>query len=119
MKKRVFIITLAVILLVVGGLLWFMYAFSINFSEGRCLVAENGSVMLVKGSEPIVLSRRGRENMFAGLETGDRIFVIHDGVQESYPAGTGAYLVLRLEGGSMSDIPEDVISSLTEMGWLF
>ncbi len=91
---------------------------NLSLSTGRCLVADNGSYMLIIGREPIVMSNRsGKETLFAGLDTGDEIRVLHDGVQESYPGGTGAYAVWKLADGSVEDIPSEVRSSLTELGW--
>lgn len=115
--KKVLILVL-VLVLIVGGLIGFMVVNTLSFSTGRCLVADNGSVMLILGNSPIVLSNRGGAGMFDGLATGDEILVLHDGIQESYPGGTGAYYVLRLGGGSLADIPENVVRELTELGWI-
>lgn len=117
MKRKVFIICLSVVLVVCVCLLWFAAANSLGVSVGRCLVAQNGSVLLIKDNSPIVLSKQGSENMFNGLQTGDKILVIHDGIQETYPGGTEAWLAVRLEKGSIADIPEDVIAALMELGW--
>ena len=115
MKKRyVAAITVLVMFLLMAVLLWFLVGSGISLSMGRCLVADNGSVMLVKGNEPIVLSG----NVPGDLQTGDEIFVIHDGIAESYPAQTRATLVIRLNTGSMADIPQNVVDTLTELGWL-
>lgn len=45
-QKKKWMIPLCVIgglLLVCAGLLWYMVSHSLDFSVGRCLVAENGS----------------------------------------------------------------------------
>ena len=121
MKKKIWLIPLCVVgvlvLLCAAGL-WYMSANTLGFSVGRCLVADNGSYMLVEDNSPIVMSNRDKKEIFSGLETGDKILVLHDGVEESYPGGTGAKWIVKLEDGTMEDIPEEVISELTEMGWL-
>ncbi len=86
---------------------------------GRCLLAENGSYMLIDENSPIVMSDRSSDkDMFFGLSTGDKILVVHDGIAESYPGQTGAYFCLRLSKGDISDIPEEVITSLKDLGWI-
>jgi len=121
MKKKMWLIPLCIVgvlvLLCAAGL-WYMSANTLGFSVGRCLVADNGSYMLVEDNSPIVMSNRDKKEIFSGLETGDKILVLHDGVEESYPGGTGAKWIVKLEDGTMEDIPEEVISELTEMGWL-
>ena len=82
------------------------------------LVADNGSVLLIAQGSPIVLSTQGSAGMLDGLSTGDEILVVHDGIQESYPAQTGAYFVLRLGGGTVDDLPAQVLDSLRELGWI-
>ena len=120
-QKKKWMIPLCVIgglLLVCAGLLWYMVSHSLDFSVGRCSVAENGSYMFIDGNSPIVMSnRKDKEGMFAGLETGDKILLLHDGIQESYPGGTGAYWYMKLEDGTQADIPEQVMEELAELGW--
>ena len=120
-QKKKWMIPLCVIgglLLVCAGLLWYMVSYSLDFSVGRCLVAENGSYMFIDGNSPIVMSnRKDKEGMFAGLETGDKILLLHDGIAESYPGGTGAYWCMKLEDGTQADIPEQVTKELAELGW--
>ena len=120
-QKKKWMIPLCVIgglLLICAGLLWYMASHSMGFSVGRCLIADNGSYMFIDGNSPIVMStRRDKEKMFAGLETGDKLLLLHDGIQESYPGGTGAYWCMKLEDGTQADIPAQVIEELVELGW--
>lgn len=116
MKKV--LIFLLVLLLIAACLIGVMVMGSLSISTGRCLVADNGSVMLILEGSPIVMHSRYGDGMFDGLSTGDEIMVLHDGIQETYPGGTGVYFVFRLGGGSIADIPAEVIDSLTEMGWI-
>ena len=48
---------------------------------------------------------------------GDKIFVVHDGIAETYPAQTGVFFCVKLEDGSANDIPQKHIRELTELGW--
>lgn len=120
-QKKKWMIPLCIIgglLLICAGLLWYMVSHSLDFSVGRCLVADNGSYMFIDGNSPIVMSTlRDKERMFAGLKTGDKILLLHDGIQESYPGGTGAYWCMKLEDGTQADISANVIEELGELGW--
>jgi len=121
-KKKKWRIPLCVIgglLLICAGILWYMVSHSMGFSVGRCLVADNGSYLFIDGSSPIVMStRREKEKVFAGLETGDKILILHNGIEESYPGGTGVYWCMKLENGAQADIPEQVVEELAELGWI-
>ena len=120
-QKKKWMIPLCVIgglLLVCAGLLWYMVSHSMDFSVGRCLVADNGSYMFIDGNSPIVMSnRKDKEGLFSDLETGDKILLLHDGIAESYPGRTGAYWYMKLEDGTQADIPEQVMEELAELGW--
>lgn len=116
MKKK--ILTALLLLVLAAGILGFMASRSLGFSSGRCLVADGDTVMLILEGSPIVMHPRGSAWMLDGLATGDEILVLHDGIQESYPGGTGVYALVRLGGGSIDDIPAQVIDQLTELGWL-
>lgn len=121
MKKKVLIpiIVVVVLLLLCAGALLYMASHSLGFSTGRILIADNDSYMLILDNFPIVLSNpRQKEGLFDDLSTGDKVRVLHDWIRESYPGGTAAYAVSKLESGSMEDIPQSVIDTLSEMGWL-
>lgn len=89
-----------------------------SMSEGLCLMTTDGTCLLVCDNTPIILSNRtGRSDPFADLQTGDTVLVLHDGVQETYPARTGAYAVFRQSRGTAADIPQEVIDQLAQLGW--
>ena len=89
-------------------------------SEGRVLIADNGSYLIVLDDHsPIRMSDCSRKGgAFLDLQTGDKIRILHDGVLLSYPGQTGVYWVRLLERGSGEDIPEDVLLALQELGWI-
>lgn len=121
MKKKKWLIPLliiAIIAVLCVVVLNAMASKGFGMSVGRYLVTKNGESMLVVDNSPIVLSNRTEKDLFEGLEIGDEILVIHDGIAETYPAKTGAYAVFKKKSGTAKDIPKDVIESLTELGWL-
>lgn len=84
---------------------------------GRCVIAENGSCLLVQDNSPICLSNREKD-LSAGLETGDRILALIRGViAESYPGQAGAKAVIRLSRGTEEDVSDEVLAELEELGW--
>ena len=75
--------------------------------------------MLIDGNSPITMSNPLKnDKLFEELESGDKVWVLHDGIEETYPARTGAYVVQKLEDGDMNDIPKAVLESLLELGWV-
>ncbi len=120
MKKKILIplcIVLALVLLAVVGLLY-MNANSLGFSVGRYLSA-NGSHMMILDNSPIVMSNRtDNEALFSKLSDGDKILVLHNGIEESYPGGTGVHAVFKLSDGTIDDVPAEVRTELEALGWL-
>lgn len=89
-------------------------------STGRCLVTENGAVLWVddSGSPTVLSNRTGHADLFEGLGSGDRIWVLHDGIQETYPARTGVYALFRLSDGDLDDLPAQTLETLRNLGWI-
>ena len=95
-----------------GGVIWQVWPM-----VGRCVIAENGSCLLVQDNSPICLSNREKD-LSAGLETGDRILALIRGViAESYPGQAGAKAVIRLSRGTEEDVSDEVLAELEELGW--
>lgn len=118
MKKNILIVTGCLLVLVAAGFVW-LSRIGINLSEGICIAAENGSHLVVLDGSPIVMRARwGDGDIFDDLETGDRIFIVHDGIAESYPGRTGVYGFIKLGEGYEEDIPTDMIEQLKELGWI-
>lgn len=121
MKKKwlIPIVMIAVLLLLAGGAVFYMASHSMSFSTGRCIVTSNGSYMILLDNSPVTMSNcSGNANLFSDIKTGDEIRILHDGIQETYPGGTGVYYCKRLSEGTIEDIPDDIIESLSPMGWI-
>lgn len=87
--------------------------------EGRCLVTEDGTYILVVDNTPIKMTDRSEDkDLFEGVTTGDKIRIVHNGIAESYPAQAGVYRVTLLEDGSEEDISDAVREQLAELGWI-
>ena len=124
MKKKLLItggVILAVLVLVAGCLLGVAAYYTnrgFGISEGIYLEGTDKPILMLDGS-PFVMSDRSKDgNLFEGLETGDKVLVLHDGLCESYPGQTGAYWINRLGNGSIADIPAAELEALVSMGWV-
>ncbi len=125
MKKtsiKILCVILAVFLLIAAVFvigMGILTAKGYGITEGRVLITAHGSYMLIdENNSPIEISNRSDKDIFQGLSSGDEILVLHDGIEESYPARTGAYYCKKLNDGKTEDIPASVIESLAELGWL-
>jgi len=89
--------------------------------EGRYLPAADGAALMVtENGSPIVLSdQSGDGGLFDGLDTGDRIRITYDGIDDSYPGQAGAYTCEKLADGSPADLPEETLVRLEELGYVF
>jgi len=89
-----------------------------GMSVGRYLEVKDGTAMFICENTPIRLSRQHHGDMFHDLNIGDKIFVIHKGIAESYPAQTVAIAVYKISNGTTADIPQKVINELIKLGWI-
>ena len=88
-------------------------------SVGRYLKSTSGEHLLVINNSVTVLNDvSDLFTPFDQIQTGDKLLVFHDAVEETYPARTDVYYVIRLESGTIDDIPDKVISNLSMLGWL-
>lgn len=126
MKKKILVVlatifAIVLLLFAIGFVALGIASFKgYSVSEGRVLVTDNGSYMIIdKNNSPIVMSNQSKnEKIFEGLTNGDEILIVHDGIQESYPGGTGVYFCKKLADGEYKDLPEQTLFSLAEMGWI-
>lgn len=117
MKKKILVTCAVIVCILIVGI--FVFAgMGISFHTGRYLASDNGSHMIIMDNSPIVMSDRENENMFKNLTDGDKILIFHDGIQETYPGKTLVYAYLKLGDGEKTDIPENVLLSLNELGWI-
>lgn len=118
MKKtawRIAIFCLALVLIAAACLVGVAARKGIGFSEAMYMETKHGHMLLIDNS-PIRMS--GKDGLFDGLTTGDRVLVMHGLIAESYPGQSSAYLCIKRADGSETDIPVQVLDSLREMGWL-
>lgn len=121
MKNKTWLILLlsfAGVIIALAVALGFLAIKGMGLSYGLYLEAKNDSSMLIVDNSPMRMSGRSGRDIFAGLESGDRILVIHGAIAQSYPSQTGAYAVIKLWSGDASDIPSEVIENLMSMGWI-
>ena len=115
-KRRLIPILIFTVIVAVGAVI---SSGGLSFAKGRYIRTENGSHMIVMDSSPVKMTdRTNHKDSFGKISTGDEILIIHGPVAESYPGQTQVHWVLKLDGGSIENIPRDIISSLEEMGWI-
>lgn len=117
MKK---VIGLFVVLaLIIGGYFAVIALNSTTLTEGYSLKCENDVYMIIneRGSPIRYSFSNAVGTNVENLTDGDRILIISDLINESYPGSTSARFILKLEDGNISDIPEDTLISLSELGW--
>ena len=94
-------------------------AFVSNYgiSEGIFLRTNGGDMVVIDNSPNLILDESLGGELTDGLNTGDRILVVYDGIEDSYPGRMGVYFIFQLEIGDISNVPEDVLEELEALGW--
>lgn len=92
-----------------------MSAKGYGISVGRFYLSNDRSYLVEEGRAMILSDQSEDRKLFDGLDAGDLILVIHDGVNLSYPSQTGAYRVVRLSKGNENDLPENLDIGAVEM----
>ena len=86
---------------------------------GHSLNCENDVYMIIdeRGSPIRYSYKKAHGTDVEKLTDGDRILIISDLINESYPASTSARFIIKLGDGDISDIPENTLMSFSELGW--
>lgn len=88
------------------------------FLEGRFMLVENGSYMIIANeNEPIVM-KTDDKSLFDGLTTGDLIKIECLYIEESYPGRTTIFDLEFISDGTISDISKETLKSLEDLGWV-
>lgn len=92
----------------------------LTVSEGYILPCENGSYLFInEAMDPVVLNPENNDNsVFENLSAGDSVRVTHGLILTIYPGQTILFSIEKLSEGELSDIPEDTLKQLEELGWL-
>ena len=87
---------------------------------GRFIAANDAYILVLADGSPVVMGNMsGVENLFARLQTGDKIRVTYGGYMlDSLPQQTSIYDFTLIESGSIEDIPTETYDLLVNMGWL-
>lgn len=108
-KKWILAGVIALCMVVPLSIAGIMHAKGYRISVGRFYLSDTGSYLVEEGKAMFLSDQSDGETLFDGLNTGDLILVIHDGVDESYPSRTGAHRVFRLRKGDETDLPENLV----------
>ena len=91
-----------------------------SVSEGYILPCTNGMYLLINDTVgAVTLSSENNDNsIFDDFTGGDVVRVTHGIILESYPGQTTISSIEKISEGELSDIPDDTLKQLEELGWL-
>lgn len=128
MKKKKWILPVCIVaaaaVLCIGAVLIFdavLNAQGYSVSVGRLYFSDDGTYLIDSDDKAtLVLDCTDNAELFKGYESGDKIVLLHDGVEQSAPARTGGYRIFRLAKTDRDYVPkQDVflpkVNGLDEM----
>ena len=117
--KKILVSLAAIVILIAIAFIFLVSSGGQTVLTGHSLKCENDSYMIIdERGAPIRYSyKKAVGTDVEKLTDGDRILIISDLINESYPGSTSARFILKLEDGDISDIPEATLVSLSELGW--
>jgi len=81
-----------------------------GISTGRLYFADNGTYLIDSDDMAMRVSDcSNNKELFKGCQNGDKVVLFHDGVEETYPAQTGGYCIVRLFKGDETYKPADEV----------
>ncbi len=115
MKKRKWLLPVCIVggivtlcLIITVALIAYMGINGYGMTSGYLYIGETGTFLIEDNNTSMKLSDQSNgKNVFDGLTNGDKVFVIHDGVEESLPARTGAYYIFRIAKGNENYKPSN------------
>ncbi len=113
-RKNILIVICVLLCVAVVGVFAFAGSGK-SISKGIYLEA-GGLDMIVIDDSPIVM-RTKNDGIFEKFTTDDYILIVHSGIEDSYPGGTGVDFAMKLNNSKSIGISADVIEQLSELGY--
>lgn len=118
MKKKILISICIMAILFVVIMLFVTGGLKHTIAIGICLITENDTVLVIVDNNPMKVSNQSfNDELFIGLETGDKVIITHDGIDETYPFQTGVYKLLKIETDCIREVSIQTITKLAELGY--
>lgn len=120
-EKKHFIPIVAVILVIALLFAAFLIAAAVTSAMGYGvsvgkLYFLDDMVFLVENDTSMIVSDQSKGGeLFSGYSNGDKIILLHDGVEESLPARTGGYFAVRISKGEENYKPADDILGIVRV----
>lgn len=81
-----------------------------GISKGRLYFAEKHTYLVDDRDMAMLVSDQSKNgNLFQDYVNGDEVLIVHDGVEETYPARTGGYHIVCISNGDGTYKPADEI----------
>ncbi|MBO5968646.1 MAG: hypothetical protein J6S14_09135 [Clostridia bacterium] len=81
-----------------------------SITTGRLYFADNGTYLIDNDDMAMRVSDCTNDaDLFKGYQNGDKVILFHNGVEESYPAQTGGYYIIRTSKGDGTYKPTDEV----------
>ena len=112
MKKRKWILPVSIVGGVIVLCIVAVFAFGAilsaqgyGISTGRLYFADNGTYLIESDDMAMRVSDCSKDaELFKGYQNGDKVILFHDGVNETYPAQTGGYYIIRTSKSTRGNI---------------
>ncbi len=86
-----------------------------GISTGLLYFADNGTYLIDSDDMAMKVSDcTDDKDLFEGYQNGDKVILFHDGVNETYPAQTGGYRIIRLSKGDGTYKPADEVLGIVQ-----
>ena len=107
------VIVLCIVAVVAFGAILSAKGFGIT--TGRLYFADNDTYLIDSDNMAMKVSDCSDDKeLFEGYQNGDKVILFHDGVNETYPAQTGGYRIIRLSKGDGTYKPADEILAIDQ-----
>ena len=124
MKKRKWILPVSIVGGVIVLCIVAVFAFGAilsaqgyGISAGRLYFADNGTYLIDSDNMAMRVSDCSKDaELFKGYQNGDKVILFHDGVNETYPAQTGGYYIIRTSKGDGAYKPADEVLGIVSFG---
>ena len=124
MKKRKWILPVSIVGGVIVLCIVAVFAFGAilsaqgyGISAGRLYFADNGTYLIDSDNMAMRVSDCSKDaELFKGYQNGDKVILFHDGVNETYPAQTGGYYIIRTSKGDGTYKPADEVLGIVSFG---